>query len=212
MGQATLDVSEGENGKPEAFVFIHDLRMIRECVGGRLREILPSRIVEAIARPEDITEVANVFTISLIIAWIPRSGRAADAILALKALVPGGPVVVISDLADSDEVRSAFRAGVRGYLLSSMGVAEIASAIQFVSAGGTYVPASVLSGLTAVPPVTPNAAHEGPDFSLRQMDVLRRLQDGKPNKIIAYELGMAEATVKVHIRAIMRKLNARNRT
>ena len=50
------------------------------------------------------------------------------------------------------------------------------------------------------------------EFSPRQIQVLERLQQGKQNKIIAYELGMCESTVKVHIRHIMRKLNARNRT
>jgi DNA-binding NarL/FixJ family response regulator len=49
-------------------------------------------------------------------------------------------------------------------------------------------------------------------FSPRQLQVLELLKEGKQNKIIAYELGMCESTVKVHIRQIMRKLKARNRT
>jgi DNA-binding NarL/FixJ family response regulator len=49
-------------------------------------------------------------------------------------------------------------------------------------------------------------------FSPRQLQVLERLNEGKQNKVIAYELGMAESTVKEHIRHIMKKLNARNRT
>jgi DNA-binding NarL/FixJ family response regulator len=49
-------------------------------------------------------------------------------------------------------------------------------------------------------------------FSPRQIQVLERLNQAKQNKVIAYELGMAESTVKVHIRHIMKKLNARNRT
>ena len=49
-------------------------------------------------------------------------------------------------------------------------------------------------------------------FSPRQLQVLKGLRQGKQNKIIAYELGMCESTVKVHIRHIMKKLNARNRT
>ena len=49
-------------------------------------------------------------------------------------------------------------------------------------------------------------------FTARQLDVLERLKQGQPNKIIAYELGMCESTVKVHIRNIMKKLKATNRT
>jgi DNA-binding NarL/FixJ family response regulator len=213
MGHAdTFEPSQVENEKLEAIVFIHDLLFIRECVGRQLKDFLPGRIVETIARPENVIEVANRFTISVIVVWLSESESTAKAAQVLGSLAPGRPVVIISDLTDADEVRSAFRAGARGYLLSSMGAAEVATAIQFVSAGGTYVPASVLSGLTTLPSATSETVQAGRDFSPRQMDVLKRLQEGKPNKIIAHELGMAESTVKVHIRVIMRKLNARNRT
>jgi DNA-binding NarL/FixJ family response regulator len=80
------------------------------------------------------------------------------------------------------------------------------------------VPAVVLdTSLAAQAKAAPsNAAERGGAtsvaFSPRQLQVLGMLQKGKPNKVIAYELGMAEATVKVHIRHIMKKLNARNRT
>jgi DNA-binding NarL/FixJ family response regulator len=59
---------------------------------------------------------------------------------------------------------------------------------------------------------TPDKTDWPCSFSPRQRQVLERLNEGKQNKIIAYELGMAESTVKVHIRHIMKKLNARNRT
>jgi len=85
-----------------------------------------------------------------------------------------------------------------------------------VGAGGTYIPTCILlaSSLSqpAVPPRPTDGRGNPIEFSRRQQQVLGLLQRGKQNKIIAHELGMCESTVKVHIRHIMRKLNARNRT
>src|SRR5258708_17035350 len=91
--------------------------------------------------------------------------------------------------------------------LPSMGITEVATALRFVAGGGTYIPTSVLSDGVAVPKPTPEAIADGHDFSPRQLQVLRLLREGKPNKIIAHELGMSEATVKAHLRVIMRRLH-----
>ena len=86
--------------------------------------------------------------------------------------------------------------------------------MQLVSAGGLYVPPSILMALQHRPPQSENPANGQVRslFTPRQAGVVEALRQGKPNKIIAYELTMCESTVKVHIRHIMRKLNARNRT
>jgi DNA-binding NarL/FixJ family response regulator len=90
------------------------------------------------------------------------------------------------------------------------------AAIRFINQGGTYIPVCVLaasSELQRTSPAQPMDERGQPiEFSPRQSQVLEGLRQGKQNKIIAYELGMCESTVKVHLRHIMRKLNARNRT
>ena len=199
---------DSNSGKLETVVVINDRQLVRECIGPQLACCLSEFNVETIARPEDISEVANRATISVIAIWISGAGNAADTVRALEVLVPDRPVVVMSEFADAGVVTSALQAGARGYLLPSMGITEVATALRFVAGGGTYIPTSVLSDGVAVPKPTP----DGHDFSPRQLQVLRLLREGKPNKIIAHELGMAEATVKVHVRLMMRKLNARNRT
>jgi DNA-binding NarL/FixJ family response regulator len=213
VGQiSNLEVTEANDSKAETLVFINDQQLVRECVGPQLANCLLGWTVETIAQPEDISEVANRATISLIGIWISGAGNAADAVSVLESLAPGRPVVVMSEFADAGDVALALKAGARGYLLPSMGITDVASALRFVAGGGTYIPASVLSRGADVPAAMPETTADGRDFSPRQLEVLRLLREGKPNKIIAHELGMAEATAKVHVRMIMRKLNARNRT
>ena len=85
-----------------------------------------------------------------------------------------------------------------------------------MSDGGAYVPACVLAAASlgqSPPDVRPRDGHGNPiEFSPRELHVLALLQQGKQNKVIAYELGICESTTKVHIRHIMKKLAARNRT
>ena len=109
----------------------------------------------------------------------------------------------------------ATRLGSRGYLPATLPLAEVVGAIRLVSDGGAYVPACVLAAasLGQSPPVRPRDGHGNPiEFSPRELHVLALLQQGKQNKVIAYELGICESTTKVHIRHIMKKLAARNRT
>jgi DNA-binding NarL/FixJ family response regulator len=84
-------------------------------------------------------------------------------------------------------------------------------AVRFVLAGGTYVPMDCVlatgPGVQASPASQPSGG-----VTARELAVLRALQQGKPNKVIAYELNMCESTVKVHVRNLMKKLKAKNRT
>lgn len=99
-------------------------------------------------------------------------------------------------------------------------------ALSLVQAGGMYVPGGLVSqwlrqevrpaAAEAGGEVADGAAADGPalahELTPRQIDVLEILQEGQPNKVIATRLRMTESTVKVHVRQIMRRLNARNRT
>ena len=110
----------------------------------------------------------------------------------------------------------AIQLGARGYLPAGLPFSQAVAAIRLVGDGGTYIPVCVLAASSEVRRTSPTRPVDGSgkpiEFSPRQLQVLERLKQGKQNKIIAYELGMCESTVKVHIRHIMKKLNARNRT
>lgn len=127
------------------------------------------------------------------------------------------PVIVLSDATTALEprmIRAALEDGVRGFICTqTCEMRTVSAAIRFVIAGGIFAPVDLLLAGDMKPPHDHSDAVP-PDGLLtpRQATVLSLLQQGKANKIIAYELGMSESTVKVHIRNIMRKMGATNRT
>jgi len=115
---------------------------------------------------------------------------------------PALPLVILSATEDTALVRELIALGVAGFIPKSDAAAVMLQAIRLVLAGGTYAPLRLLS----------DSAPKGSGLTSRQLEVLRLLARGLPNKSIARELGLAEATVKVHLLAIFRVLQARNRT
>jgi DNA-binding NarL/FixJ family response regulator len=127
------------------------------------------------------------------------------------------PLVAIGERDDSDVVIEALRHGLSGYIPTSVSLTIAAAAISLVLAGGTFIPPCVLHSYPDRLPSDEQEALEENGLSYlgltsRETDVLSQLQQGKANKTIAYELNMSESTVKVHVRNIMKKLNATNRT
>lgn len=124
---------------------------------------------------------------------------------------PTIPVIIFSDadvVQQSKFMRAALKSGARGFVpTQTASLAITLAAIHFVKAGGTFAPVDLL--LTTRPDRSPGRQNR---LTSRQVAVLSHLQQGKANKIIAYELGMSESTVKVHVRNIMRKMGATNRT
>ena len=132
------------------------------------------------------------------------------------------PVVVLSDRSEAEEARNALAAGAMGFIATSEEAPLMCRALSLVQAGGMFVPGDLVSqwlrqeGRPALSDVASESAPDGPALSQeltpRQVDVLEILQEGHPNKVIASRLRMTESTVKVHVRQIMRRLHAKNRT
>jgi len=121
------------------------------------------------------------------------------------------PTVVMGDIEDPLHIVNILGHGARGYIPTSVNLNVLVGAISLARAGGLFVPAS---SLMAVAPAKDSAV-TSPLCGLltdRQAAVADAISRGKPNKVIAYELNLCESTVKVHIRGIMKKLQARNRT
>ena len=132
---------------------------------------------------------------------------------ALVAEAGGTPVIVLAASEALRDMITALDCGARGYVPTSVGVDVILDAARLTSAGGIFLPASSLPALREMLP----ADEEQPTgveqyFTSRQAAVANALRHGKANKTIAYELNMCESTVKVHIRTIMKRLRASNRT
>ncbi|WP_342241913.1 response regulator transcription factor [Inquilinus sp. OTU3971] len=122
------------------------------------------------------------------------------------------PVVVMGEHLDSDHVLKILSHGARGYVPTNVSLEVAVGALSLAIAGGLFVPAAVL--MAAGQPDRGEQRSAKPPFDLteRQAAVAEGVAQGKPNKIIAYELNLSESTVKVHIRIIMKKMQARNRT
>ena len=113
------------------------------------------------------------------------------------------PIVVLSDGEQPHQVRNALLAGARGYVPTSMSLDDTIGALWFVQAGGQFLPATCIVGLgrsdaeSVAGSLRPRVTEI---FTARQAEVVKELCQGKPNKIIAYDLTMKESTVKVHVR------------
>lgn len=122
------------------------------------------------------------------------------------------PVVVLAPSDDLDNMMAALDAGASGYVPANVGIDGIIEATRLAASGGVFLKAESLAKLrTSAGPKVSNPV-QLQDLTWRQTAVAEALRRGKANKTIAYELNMCESTVKVHIRSIMRKLEAKNRT
>jgi DNA-binding NarL/FixJ family response regulator len=147
-----------------------------------------------------------------VIIVVVDSGSAKSGIAGLEFLESAAaniPVVIVSDVDDLDHIVHTLKSGVRGYIPTSLPFNIAVEAVRLVKAGGIFFPASsVFQAHDAQPSVGKSSVM----LTDRQMKVVEEIRQGKANKQIAYELHMSEHTVKVHLRHIMRKLKAKNRT
>lgn len=139
-----------------------------------------------------------------------------DHIAEVLRRYPQMPVVVLSGAEDAAQMKVLLDLGVRGYIPKAYSPEIMLSAVRLVMSGGVYVPPMLLAAL-------PGAAGGGehrqlgsldalrPLLTERQIEVLRLLSQGKPNKSIARDLNISEGTVKIHLAAIFRALDVRNR-
>jgi DNA-binding NarL/FixJ family response regulator len=122
------------------------------------------------------------------------------------------PVILLADTDELPQILQALECGVRGFIPTSVGIDVCIEAIGLAIAGGVFVPASSVYAMRRLVESAGDARPLDGMFTPRQAEVVDALRRGKANKIIAYELNLRESTVKVHIRNIMRKLKATNRT
>lgn len=137
----------------------------------------------------------------------------ANKIVKLVAQLGKVPLVVLADSDNLVQVLKALEIGARGYILTTVDIGICAEAIKLAVVGGIFIPASSAIAVRHLVETNSSGPRDLTDmFTLRQAEVVNALRKGKANKIIAYELELRESTVKVHIRNIMKKLNATNRT
>jgi DNA-binding NarL/FixJ family response regulator len=127
-----------------------------------------------------------------------------DALIAIRAEHPDARVIMLTTFDGDFEVQRSLDAGARGYLLKSMPPKDLVDVIRQVYAGKKRIPSEVAASL---------AEHLGYEvLTPREVDVLRHVAGGNRNRDIAERLFISEETVKVHIKHVMEKLGANDRT
>lgn len=173
-------------------------------------------------------------------ASIAESGNL-EQLRSLRRLAPKVPLVVISDSEDAHDVVAAFNTEAQGFINSGISSALAYQALSFILNGGSYFPPSAMHQLqmreeqadrSRGGPSSDSESRYGEyeangngstgsgndlgceavNLTTRECEVLKSLRMGESNKVIARRLGMTEGTVKVHIRQMMQKCRAANRT
>ena len=127
-----------------------------------------------------------------------------DAILAIRGEFPEARIVVLTTYTGDAQIVRALKAGAQAYLLKSMLRRELLDTIRAVHNGQRRIPLEVAAQL---------AEHTGEDsLTSREIEVLRLIAAGKANKLVASDLSITEETVKGHVKSILSKLGASDRT
>ena len=191
---------------------IENRHFVRDCIARTLKVSSKFNVVSFPSVAKWI-EAGDAVAVSLILWCISglNDPQMQQEITLLAQEQQSVPIILVSDTEDLAHVIYALNEGARGYIPTSVSLEVAIEAMHLVNAGGTYVPASslVAAHRSSQEPGTPKRLGI---FTARQTAVVEALRKGKANKIIAYELNMRESTVKVHVRSIMKKLKAKNRT
>jgi DNA-binding NarL/FixJ family response regulator len=218
----TRSMKTGEiDDKPEdhvSVVIIDSRALHRECLAQSLRSRYFGASVSAFATVDELRHAKkNRQGMSVILLSIGRlkiiDGRVADDIKQIKSEFASVPFIIVADNEELAQIMNALENGACGYIPTTVSIDVAVGAIELALAGGVFVPASSVLSMRDLIASNGHGPGQMPSiFTARQNDVAEALRHGKANKVIAYELNMCESTVKVHIRNIMRKLNATNRT
>jgi DNA-binding NarL/FixJ family response regulator len=127
-----------------------------------------------------------------------------DAIYAIRACDPNARIVILTTFDGDEDIYRGMRAGAKSYLLKDVRREELFQCIREVHAGGLFVPPAIAAKLAEHLPAE--------ELSPRELEVLRLVAEGKPNKLIGAALSISEVTVKSHVQSVFRKLNVLSRT
>jgi DNA-binding NarL/FixJ family response regulator len=196
-----------------------DHLLFREGLRRLLEQLHPdAQFVEAGSFGELVEQSAGSERFDVVMMDLHMPGWPGFAGIAeVQANQPGVPLVVVSASEALSDIRGALDRGASGYIPKSSSVNVMMSALNLILSGGIYVPPAALAGSLGdmrtrrgFDPIAERAGNHG--LTQRQREVLDCLRAGKSNKQIAYELGLSEGTVKIHVTAIFKSLGVKNRT
>lgn len=136
----------------------------------------------------------------------------------LKTIFPQARLVLMDEGENQNDIIDAFNLGAVGYITKLSPDSLIINALHLIVDGNLYIPPAVLKGLkktaksSGESKILTHTLPNGKNLTYRQSEVLQHLSNGLSNKQIAYEMSVSEATVKLHINALLRHLHVENRT
>jgi DNA-binding NarL/FixJ family response regulator len=201
---------------------VDDHPLVRDAMSGILADLSGSlEIVEAsdCAAGLDLARAHPDIDLVFLDLNLPGS-RGFDALNRFRHEHPTLPVVILSMHRDRQAVRGAIERGAMGFIPKASPKEVIASAARLVLSGGVYLPPEALAEDEAggsdksefAPPARPSDSLSGLGLTPRQGQVLALIMQGKSNKEICRELGLADRTVKVHVTAVLTALKVSSRT
>lgn len=196
---------------PLRILIADDHPLMRAALASALAVLGPDvQFVEAANHTETLARLAAAPAPDLVLLDLRMPGTSGlDGVREVRTRAPQVPLAVVSAEQDAATIRGLLAMGVSGFIPKTDSPAVIASAVRLILAGGVYVPPQLVAAAHSPASVNGEASA---GLTARQMDVLRLLARGWSNKAIARELGVSEGTVKVHLLAVFRALDVRNRT
>ena len=195
----------GADRSPIRILVVDDHPLLREGIAALLENQPDMKLVAEASTGREAIEQFRVHhpDVTLMDLQMPEM-NGVDAMIAICGEFPAAKIIVLTTYAGDVQVMRALKAGARAYLLKSLLRKELLETIRAVHAGQKRIIAEVASGL---------AEHATDDaLSNREIEVLRAISNGNANKEIAAQLLITEETVKGHIKNILAKLGANDRT
>lgn len=188
--------------------------LFREALNTKITQIYPNAIVfqaDTFAKSAEIFRKQNDFDLLIIDSDMPEMSleHALNTIMSEAAKTK---VVIVSESEDVAKIRKLFALGVVGYIPKELNSRIITAAIQLIVSGGKYLPSCLIESHSFSQPGEKANSSLLKPLTNRQAQVLDLVAQGKSNKQIAYDMGVSEATVKLHINALLRSLRVTNRT
>jgi DNA-binding NarL/FixJ family response regulator len=190
---------------PIRVLSVDDHPLMREGIGAIVRNEPDMIIVAEAASGQEAVQLFRLHRPDIVLMDLRLPDiNGIDTLSAIRAEFPDARVIMLTTFEGDAEVQRAMAAGARGYLLKNMPRKSIVDVIRRVHAGKTVVPPEVAAAL---------AEHLGQEpLSKREIDVIRKIAGGNRNIDIAEQLFISEETVKGHVKHIMEKLGAKDRT
>jgi len=190
---------------------VDDHPLFRESLSGVLQGLELHGEKPEVLLAEDAAHALNMIDkhkdIDIIMADIDMPGMDGLTLLKqIKPMLPNTMIVMISGSENSIDVHHALKLGAKGFIQKNSETSVLLAALQLILAGGTYIPPLMLESQLDMEEEKQAA------LTRRQLEILKHLQQGMQNKIIAYQLDLSEATVKVHVRHIFSVLGVKNRS